>query len=103
MEDLEELRREVLNCKKCSLYKERTNPVFGEGSTRARIMFIGEAPGFTEDQIGHPFCGAAGKVLDELLEYIGLERKEIYITNVVKCRPPQNRAPKSDEIESCSL
>jgi len=98
---LEEIKAEVINCKKCDLFKIRTNPVIGEGSVSAKIMFIGEAPGANEDKTGRPFCGAAGKILDELLALIGLKREEIYIGNVLKCRPPDNREPKQEEIKAC--
>lgn len=101
-EELRKIKGEVLICKKCSLYKTRTNPVIGEGSPRAKIMMIGEAPGFNEDKTGHPFCGAAGKILNELLESVRIKREEIYITNLLKCRPPQNRGPRREEIETCA-
>jgi DNA polymerase len=100
--DLKKISIDILNCKRCSLWKERTNPVVGEGSVAAKIMFVGEAPGFNEDRTGHPFCGQAGKILDELLSKIGIRREEIYITNILKCRPPKNRNPKEEEIKSCS-
>ncbi len=93
---------EINNCKKCELWKTRTNPVIGEGSVDARIMFIGEAPGYNEDKTGHPFCGAAGKILDKILVSIGFKREEIYITNILKCRPPGNRNPTKEEIDACS-
>jgi len=102
MDELEKIKNEVLNCKKCSLYQTRTHPVIGEGSPRAKIMMIGEAPGFNEDQVGRPFCGKAGKILDELLNSIGIKREEIYITNILKCRPPENRNPQADEIKACT-
>lgn len=97
-----EVKEEVRNCRKCELCKTRNEPVVGEGSLEAKVVFIGEGPGFNEDQTGRPFCGKAGDVLDKLLESIGLERGEIYITNVVKCRPPGNRDPKEEEIKACS-
>jgi len=100
--ELRKIKEEVLKCKKCSLCKTRNYPVIGQGNHQAKIMFVGEAPGFWEDKTGHPFCGAAGKVLDELLNSIGLERKEVYITNLLKCRPPQNRDPKLEEIQACT-
>jgi DNA polymerase len=96
------IEQEILNCKKCELYKTRTNPVIGEGSLDAEIMFIGEAPGFNEDKNGKPFVGQAGKILDELLNSINLQRENIYIANILKCRPPNNRNPKEDEIKLCS-
>ncbi len=100
--ELKKIKDEVLNCKKCQLYKTRNYPVIGEGSHQAEIMLVGEAPGANEDKTGHPFCGTAGKILDELLEAANLKREEIYITNVVKCRPPGNRNPKEEEIKACS-
>jgi len=101
-EDLEEIRKEVLKCRKCGLYRTRTNPVVGEGNPKAKIMFVGEAPGFNEDRMGRPFCGAAGRVLDELLESIGIKREDVYISNLLKCRPPENRDPQKEEISACS-
>ncbi len=100
--ELSKIEEEIRTCRRCSLWKTRTNPVPGEGNQKADIMFIGEAPGRFEDLKGRPFVGAAGKVLDELLEHVGLKRSEIYITNVVKCRPPGNRDPSPEEIKSCS-
>lgn len=100
--EFKQLEESILNCHKCNLYKTRKNPVVGEGSVNARIMFIGEAPGFNEDNSGKPFVGAAGKVLDKLLESIQLSREEIYITNVIKCRPPNNRNPSNEEIDLCT-
>ena len=99
---MEEIRKEVLKCRKCGLYRTRTNPVVGEGNPKAKIMFVGEAPGFNEDRIGRPFCGAAGRVLDELLESIGIKREDVYISNLLKCRPPENRDPQKEEISACS-
>ncbi|RLF49486.1 MAG: uracil-DNA glycosylase [Thermoplasmata archaeon] len=96
------LRDEVLNCKRCALHKTRTNVVFGEGPKDAEIMLVGEAPGRQEDNSGRPFVGAAGKFLTEALNSAGIERKEVYITNVVKCRPPGNRTPNEIEIRTCS-
>ena len=98
---LEELKEEIKKCQKCALASLRHNVVVGEGNEKAKIMFIGEAPGFNEDQKGIPFCGEAGKVLDRLLEAAGLVRRDIYITNTLKCRPPHNRDPKKEEIEAC--
>ena len=100
--ELKKIKDEVLGCQKCSLYKTRHFPVIGEGNHQAKIMFIGEAPGFFEDKTGHPFWGRAGKVLDELLSSIHLSRQDIYITNLLKCRPPHNRDPEEDEIKACS-
>lgn len=99
---LAEIREEVSTCKACSLCEGRTNVVFGEGNPRARVMIIGEAPGKNEDLQGKPFVGAAGKFLDELLEVAGLKREDVFIANVLKCRPPSNRNPKPEEIEACA-
>ncbi len=101
-ERLEEIAKQIKTCTRCKLHLYRRNPVPGEGSPESGIVFIGEAPGAQEDIQGRPFVGAAGKVLNELLEDIGLERKDVYITNVVKCRPPNNRDPTQDEIKKCS-
>lgn len=99
---LAEIREEVSTCKACSLCEGRTNVVFGEGNPRARVMIVGEAPGKNEDLQGKPFVGAAGKFLDELLEVAGLKREDVFIANVLKCRPPSNRNPKPEEIEACA-
>ena len=88
-------------CTRCALSETRTQVVFGSGSPTAELMFVGEAPGFHEDKQGVPFVGAAGKLLGKLLEGIGLSREEVYIANVIKCRPPGNRDPSQEEIESC--
>ena len=88
-------------CAKCGLQANRTNVVFGEGNPKAKIMFVGEGPGRDEDIQGRPFVGAAGQLLDKILESIGLSRDEVYITNVVKCRPPKNRMPTPEEVSSC--
>lgn len=102
-EDLEKIEKEILNLKKSPLFKYRTEnnylPVIGEGSLEAKIMFIGEAPGKNEALTGKPFCGASGKLLNELLNSINLKREDVYITNIVKDRPPENRDPKEDEIK----
>lgn len=98
---LERVAEKVANCQKCSLYKTATNPVPGNGSSEAEIMFIGEAPGFHEDQKGIPFCGAAGKLLDELLVSIGLDRSKVFVGNMLKHRPPDNRDPLPEEMEAC--
>jgi uracil-DNA glycosylase len=89
-------------CTKCALCQSRTQVVFGVGNPQAELMFVGEGPGFNEDRQGEPFVGAAGKLLNELLGGIGLSRSDVYIANVVKCRPPENRDPLPDEIEACS-
>jgi uracil-DNA glycosylase family 4 len=95
------LYEEIRTCQKCILSQGRTNSVPGEGPEDAEIMFIGEGPGFHEDRQGRPFVGAAGKFLEELLEKIDLQRKDVYIANVVKCRPPGNRDPQPAEIDAC--
>ncbi|MBI5287760.1 MAG: uracil-DNA glycosylase [Chloroflexi bacterium] len=95
------IARQIAGCTDCGLCRGRNRTVPGEGNPDARIMFIGEGPGFYEDQQGRPFVGAAGKFLDELLAGIGLDRKKVFIGNVVKCRPPNNRDPQPDEIEAC--
>ena len=98
---LEDLNNKILRCEKCALSKTRINVVPGGGSDSANIMFIGEGPGKNEDEQGVPFVGAAGKMLDKLIESIGLTRKDIYIANVVKCRPPGNRDPLPEEVDAC--
>lgn len=98
---LKEVAAEVSKCTKCSLCKGRTRAVPGEGNPRAKILFIGEGPGFNEDQQGRPFVGPAGQFLDELLAGIQLKRADVFITNVVKCRPPGNRDPLPEEIGAC--
>ncbi|MGQ9721896.1 MAG: uracil-DNA glycosylase [Candidatus Jordarchaeum sp.] len=90
------------NCVRCPLSKSRINVVFGEGDPHAKIMFVGEAPGEQEDIQARPFVGRAGKFLDHLIKLAGLERSKVYISNVVKCRPPNNRKPRKDEIEKCN-
>jgi uracil-DNA glycosylase len=101
-EDLDNLRKTVISCNKCDLAKTRTNAVPGLGYYKSEIIFIGEAPGRNEDLKGEPFVGNAGKILSEALEYAGLPRNLVYITNVVKCRPPNNRIPNTQEIDSCN-
>ncbi len=98
-----EIVRAIEECRACPLHRFRRNPVPGEGSLNAQVLFLGEAPGRREDETGRPFVGAAGKLLDELLEEIGLRRGDVFITNVVKCRPPNNRDPKPVEVEACSI
>lgn len=98
---MEKIASEVRVCPKCPLSKSRTKAVPGDGPVNAEIMFVGEAPGFHEDQQGLPFVGASGKYLEQLLELIGLTRKDVFITNIVRCRPPQNRDPERLEIETC--
>jgi uracil-DNA glycosylase family 4 len=99
--DLEALYSQIATCPDCDLCKSRTHAVPGEGPPNAEVLFVGEGPGFHEDQQARPFVGPAGKFLEELLASIGLTRQDVYITNVVKCRPPQNRDPFPTEIEAC--
>ena len=101
-ETLAKIAREVSVCTKCDLHKSRKKAVPGEGPAHAEIMFIGEGPGFHENEQGRPFVGASGKFLDELLAQAGVTRADVWITNVVKCRPPNNRDPLPDEIETCT-
>jgi DNA polymerase len=101
MSEIDSIRSQVISCTKCSLSKTRTNAVPGKGNPKAEILFIGEAPGRNEDQKGEPFVGSAGKILTEALSSAGLSRDDVYITNVVKCRPPNNRVPLHEEKESC--
>ena len=101
MGDWEELRKKCMSCRACALAETRTNVVFGVGSPEAEVLFIGEAPGANEDAQGEPFVGRAGKLLDDMLAMIGLDRSRIYITNSVKCRPPQNRDPLNTEKDAC--
>jgi len=101
MSTLSELHEEITRCKRCELAKHRTRAVPGEGSENAEIMFIGEAPGWHEDQQGRPFVGPAGQFLEQLLSSIGLRREQVYITNVIKARPPGNRDPLPGEILAC--
>jgi len=98
---LKELYEKVKDCKNCPLHRTRTNLVFGEGSPEATLMFVGEAPGKEEDLQGRPFVGAAGKLLRETIKNLGISEKKIYIANILKCRPPQNRDPKPEEIARC--
>jgi DNA polymerase len=98
---LAEIREEMGDCQRCKLARGRTHLVFGEGSPQARLMFVGEAPGAEEDLEGRPFVGAAGQVLNNLLNKLGLRREEVYIANVVKSRPPGNRDPEPDEVAAC--
>lgn len=100
-EDLATLHRGIQQCTQCPLHKNRTHAVPGEGNPRARVMLIGEAPGETEDKQGQPFVGRAGRFLDVLLRLASLQREEVFITNSVKCRPPDNRFPHVEELETC--
>ena len=99
---LKQIRDGVVNCQKCSLYQIRILPVVGQGNHAASIVFVGEAPGQNEDKTGRPFCGQAGGILDELLAFIGQPRESVYICNILKCRPPQNRNPLENEIQACA-
>lgn len=101
METLKAIRAEIQNCTACGLCQTRTQAVPGEGPDDAQVVFIGEAPGAREDEQGQPFVGRSGKLLDKLLTGIGLARADVFITNVVKCRPPDNRSPRREEIAAC--
>lgn len=98
---LEELKNTCLSCNLCKLCETRKNVVFGEGKADADLMFIGEGPGETEDETGRPFVGKAGQLLDKLLAAVEIERSDVYIANMVKCRPPKNRDPEEQETETC--
>jgi uracil-DNA glycosylase family 4 len=100
-DDLQAFASSVAACTRCRLSQGRTQVVFGAGNPRAELMFVGEAPGFHEDKQGLPFVGQAGKLLEKLLDGIGMSRQDVYIANTVKCRPPGNRDPQPDEIEAC--
>jgi DNA polymerase len=100
-DSLEKVAAEVIGCPLCKLSRSRINAVPGEGQTSAKLMFIGEAPGKNEDEKGRPFVGAAGRILNEAMEKAGIKRSQIFITNVVKCRPPNNRIPQDDERNAC--
>ena len=101
VDSLEKVSFEVKGCPLCKLSKTRKNAVPGEGNHSAKILFVGEAPGKKEDEEGKPFVGQAGRILDEALSKAGIKRSEVYITNVVKCRPPNNRRPEEDELSAC--
>lgn len=98
---LGEVRKELGDCRRCKLHGTRRTLVFGEGNQKAKLMIIGEGPGYDEDVQGRPFVGRAGQLLTKILQSIDLQRDEVYITNIIKCRPPQNRNPEPDEIRSC--
>lgn len=100
--DLEKLKQQISSCTQCDLYSERTQTVFARGNPKSPLMIIGEAPGFHEDKQGLPFVGKAGILLDKMLAAIGLSPGDVYITNLLKCRPPHNRDPQADEIALCS-
>lgn len=99
---LERIRADIGDCTRCKLHKARTNIVFGVGNPKAELVFVGEGPGHDEDVQGEPFVGRAGKLLTQMIEAMGLRRSDVYICNVVKCRPPENRLPEKDEISICS-
>jgi uracil-DNA glycosylase family 4 len=101
-ETLEQVRHDLGDCQRCRLAAGRKTIVFGQGNPHAELLFVGEAPGADEDEQGLPFVGRAGRLLNRLIQFIGMKREEVYICNVVKCRPPQNRTPQPDEIETCS-
>jgi DNA polymerase len=101
MESLQKLEEKCRGCTACDLSKERTNVVYGEGPVSADILLVGEAPGKKEDETGRPFVGRAGTLLDKTLEKAGIIRESVYITNIVKCRPPENRTPRKKEVETC--
>ena len=98
---LDEIKASCEGCQKCELYKTRTTVVFGTGNSNASLMFIGEAPGQHEDETGIPFVGAAGKLLDKYLDAVGIDRGDVYIANILKCRPPKNRDPLPEEEDCC--
>ena len=100
-EQMEELKKSINNCNKCKLCRNRKNIVFGVGNEEAKIMFIGEGPGADEDAQGIPFVGKAGQLMNKAFEVVGIEREKIYIANIVKCRPPNNRDPEPDEVQGC--
>jgi uracil-DNA glycosylase len=99
---LPKIREDIGDCTRCKLHKGRHKIVFGDGSAQAQLVFVGEGPGADEDAQGLPFVGRAGKLLTQMIEAMGLQRKDVYICNVVKCRPPENRAPEPDEVATCS-
>ncbi len=98
---LEDVRKELGDCKRCKLHRTRKTIVFGEGNEKATLMLIGEGPGYDEDVQGRPFVGKAGQLLTKIIQSINLSREEVYIANIIKCRPPQNRNPEPDEIQNC--
>ena len=100
-ETWEELENSIISCNKCKLYKGRHNIVFGTGNKNADLMFIGEGPGADEDRLGEPFVGRAGQLMNLAFQMVGLKREEVYIANIVKCRPPSNRNPEQDEADAC--
>ena len=101
VETLEAIRADLGDCTRCGLCRERSHLVFGEGNPRASVVFVGEGPGADEDRTGRPFVGKAGRLLDKMIEAVGWRREDVYICNVVKCRPPRNRNPEQEEIATC--
>lgn len=101
-DSLLKIREDLGDCTRCKLHKKRNKLVFGDGSAKAQLVFVGEGPGADEDAQGLPFVGRAGKLLTQMIEAMGLQRKDVYICNVVKCRPPENRTPEPDEVQTCS-
>ena len=100
--ELQQIRADLGDCRRCKLAPSRTNIVFGSGNPNAELLFAGEAPGYDEDQQGLPFVGRAGQLLTKIIESIDLKREDVYICNVLKCRPPENRNPESDEVSACN-
>ncbi|HTF38928.1 MAG TPA: uracil-DNA glycosylase, partial [Blastocatellia bacterium] len=98
---LEAIREDIGDCRRCKLHEHRKTIVFGEGNPRAKLVFVGEGPGADEDASGRPFVGRAGQLLDKIIVAIGLKREDVYIANIVKCRPPGNRTPEHDEVDTC--
>ena len=101
VDSLQQIREDIGDCKRCKLSRHRKNIVFGSGNPKSKLVFVGEAPGADEDEQGLPFVGRAGKLLNQLIHEVGMKRSEVYICNIVKCRPPGNRTPEKDEIKSC--
>ncbi|MGB2666794.1 MAG: uracil-DNA glycosylase [Candidatus Acidiferrum sp.] len=101
-DSLLKIREDLGDCTRCKLHKKRNKLVFGDGSAKAQLLFVGEGPGADEDAQGLPFVGRAGRLLTQMIEAMGLQRKDVYICNVVKCRPPENRTPEPDEVQTCS-
>jgi DNA polymerase len=101
-DSLPKILADIGDCTRCKLHRGRTKLVFGDGNSKADLVFVGEGPGRDEDAQGLPFVGRAGKLLTQMIEAMGLQRKDVYICNVVKCRPPENRTPEKDEVETCS-
>ena len=101
LETIDELKQSIKDCKKCKLCSTRQNIVFGVGNEQAEIMFIGEDPGGDEDKLGEPFVGKAGQLMNKAFDVVGIKREEVYMANIIKCKPPHNRAPEEDEVTAC--